>query len=68
MVGVSSKGEGWAARGDPHRPVSRPFVGIERKSDRDWTVDRSVEVVVLPNDLACCVAEGSFPVGFYPRT
>ena len=25
-----------------------------------------VEVVVLPDDLACCVAERSFPGGFYP--
>ena len=25
-----------------------------------------MEVVVLPDDLACCVAEGHFPGGFFP--
>ena len=35
------------------------------KSNRDWTADRIVEVVVLPDDLSCSVFKGSLLGGFY---
>ncbi|MPC46249.1 hypothetical protein E2C01_039963 [Portunus trituberculatus] len=36
------------------------------ESNGNWTADSIVEMVVLPDDLICCVTEGSLPGRLYP--